>query len=252
MELREDAALAPPAHRTLADCDLSGADSWAAVAMWGRAKRDWLRQCLPFTNGVASHDTFGRVLALLNAAVFERCFIAWIRAVCGAFEGLQVALDGQTVGRSPASGQKTIHVLSAFAQSAFAHGLGLTLGQVKTAEKSNEITAIPELLDALLPKGCLVTIDAMGCQKAIAAKLIQPECDYALLVKNNRGGDRRRLRGGRPGRLRGCAHPCRRDRKGPWAPRDAAWRRHRRRDWPVRPAARLAGREDPDADRIQS
>lgn len=162
---------------------LSGADSWAAVAVWGRAKLDWLRQFLPFAQGVASHDTFGRVFALLDAAVFERCFIAWMRTVCGAFEGLQVALDGKTVRRSQTVGQKAIHVVSAFA-----HGLGLTLGQVKTAEKSNEITAIPELLDALLLKGCLVTIDAMGCQKAIAAKITQQDCDYALLVKNNQPG----------------------------------------------------------------
>lgn len=159
---------------------LSGADTWTAVVLWGRAKLDWLRQFLPFENGVASHDTFGRVFALLDAAVFEECFIAWMRSVCGAFEGLQVALDGKTVRRSKAAGGKAIHLVSAFA-----HGLGLTLGQVKTAEKSNEITAIPELLDALLLKGCLVTIDAMGCQKAIAAQIVRQECDYALMVKHN-------------------------------------------------------------------
>ena len=159
---------------------LSGADTWVSVALWGRAKLDWLRQFLPFTHGVASHDTFGRVFALLDAAVFEQCFIRWMRSVCGAFEGLPVALDGKAVRRSKSSGQKAIHRVSAFA-----HGLGLTLGQVKTAEKSNEITAIPELLDALLLKGCIVTIDAMGCQKAIAAKIIQQDCDYALMVKNN-------------------------------------------------------------------
>jgi predicted transposase YbfD/YdcC len=162
---------------------LSGADSWAGVAFWGQAKLSWLRQFLPFANGAASHDTFGRVFALLDAAVFERCFIAWMRSLCGAFEGLQVALDGKTVRRSKSPGQKAIHMVSAFA-----HDLGLTLGQVKTAEKSNEITAIPELLETLLLKGCIVTIDAMGCQKAIAAKIIQQESDYALLVKNNQPG----------------------------------------------------------------
>lgn len=162
---------------------LSGADTWVAVALWGQAKLDWLRQFLPFAQGVASHDTFGRVFALLDARVFERCFIGWMRTVCGAFDGLQVALDGKTVRRSQTAGQKAIHVVSAFA-----HDLGLTLGQVKTAEKSNEITAIPELLDALLLKGCLVTIDAMGCQKAIAAQIIAQESDYALMVKNNQPG----------------------------------------------------------------
>jgi predicted transposase YbfD/YdcC len=162
---------------------LSGADGWVGVVLWGRAKLDWLRQFLPFKNGVASHDTFGRVFALIDATKFEQCFIAWMRSVCGAFKGLQVAVDGKTVRRSKSSGQKAIHMVSAFA-----HGLGLTLGQVKTAEKSNEITAIPELLDALLLKGCIVTIDAMGCQKAIAAKIVEQESDYALMVKNNQPG----------------------------------------------------------------
>lgn len=162
---------------------LCGADSWTGVALWGQARLSWLRQFLPFANGVASHDTFGRVFALLDAAVFEQCFVAWMRSVCKAFNGLQVAVDGKTVRRSKSSGQKAIHLVSAFA-----HDLGLTLGQVKTAEKSNEITAIPELLDALLLKGCIVTIDAMGCQKAIAAKIVQQESDYALMVKNNQPG----------------------------------------------------------------
>jgi len=159
---------------------LCGADGWAGVALWGRAKLSWLRQFFPFENGIASHDTFGRVFALLDAAVFERCFIGWMRSVCQAFKGLQVALDGKTIRRSKSSGQKALHMVSAFA-----HDLGLTLGQVKTGEKSNEITAIPELLDALLLKGCIVTIDAMGCQRAIAAKIVQQESDYVLMVKNN-------------------------------------------------------------------
>ena len=159
---------------------LSGADTWVSVALWGQAKLHWLRQFLPFANGIAAHDTFGRVFSLLDASVFEACFVRWMQTVCGAFNGLHVAIDGTTVRRAKAVGQSAIHLVSAFA-----HGLGLTLGQVKTAEKSNEITAIPELLDALLLKGCLVTIDAMGCQKAMAAKIIQQESDYLLMVKNN-------------------------------------------------------------------
>jgi len=159
---------------------LSGADGWVGVALWGKAKLPWLRQFLPFENGTASHDTFGRVFALLDAAVFERCFIAWMTSVCGALQGLEVNIDGKTVRRSKSPGGKAIHMVSAFANR-----LGLTLGQVKTAEKSNEITAIPELLDALLLKGCIVTIDAMGCQTAIAAKIIEKESDYVLAVKNN-------------------------------------------------------------------
>lgn len=133
---------------------ISGADNWVAVTVWGRAKLDWLRQFLPFENGIASHDTFGRVFALLDSVVFERCFLSWMRSLCGAFEGLQIALDGKTIRRSQTAGQKAIHVVSVFS-----HQLGVTLGQIKTAEKSNEIIAIPELLDALLLKGCLVTID---------------------------------------------------------------------------------------------
>jgi len=159
---------------------LSGADGWVSVALWGRTKLDWLRQFLPFENGTASPDTFGRVFALLDAAVFERCFIAWMTSVCGALQGLEVNIDGKTLRRSKSPGGKAIHLVSAYA-----NGLGLTLGQVKTAEKSNEITAIPELLDALLLKGCTVTIDAVGCQTAIVAKIIEKECDYVLPVKNN-------------------------------------------------------------------
>ena len=159
---------------------LSGADGWAAVALWGQAKLSWLRQFLPFENGVASHDTFGRVFAMLDSVMFERCFITWMTSVCGAFQGLEINIDGKTVRRSKSAGGKAIHMVSAYA-----HSLGLTLGQVKTAEKSNEITAIPELLDALLLKGCIVTIDAMGCQKAIAAKIVEKESDYVLAVKNN-------------------------------------------------------------------
>jgi predicted transposase YbfD/YdcC len=158
---------------------LSGADNWVDVADWGKLKLEWLRRFLPFENGTASHDTFGRVFALLDAAVFEACFIAWMVSLCPALKGV-VAVDGKTIRRSHGKGQKAIHVVSAYA-----HSLGLTLGQVKTSEKSNEMTAIPELLDALLLKGCLVTIDAMGCQKAIAAKIIEREADYLLMVKNN-------------------------------------------------------------------
>jgi len=159
---------------------LSGADGWVDVADWGQAKLGWLRRFLPFENGVAAHDTFGRVFALLDAEAFEACFIAWMGSVCGALAGLEIAIDGKTVRRSQASGQKAIHLVSAYA-----HRLGVALGQVKTAEKSNEITAIPGLLDALLLEGCIVTIDAMGCQREIAAKVVERGADHLLMVKNN-------------------------------------------------------------------
>jgi predicted transposase YbfD/YdcC len=158
---------------------LSGADTWVDVAEWGRTKLAWLRRFLPFENGTASHDPLGRVFALLDAAVFEACFIAWRVSWCPALKDV-VAVDGKTVRRSHGQGQKAIHVVSASA-----HSLGSTLGPVKTSEKSNEITAIPELLDALLLQGGLVTIDAMGGQKAIAAKIIEREADDRLMVKNN-------------------------------------------------------------------
>jgi predicted transposase YbfD/YdcC len=159
---------------------LSGADGWAGVALWGEAKLPWLRQFLPFENGVASHDTFGRVFALLDAAQFEERFIAWMSTVCGALRGVCVAIDGKTARRSKTAGGKALHLVSAYA-----HELGLTLGQVKTAKKSNEITAIPELLEALLLKGGIVTIDALGCQKTIVATIREQESDYVLSVKNN-------------------------------------------------------------------
>ena len=117
---------------------------------------------------------------MLDAAVFECCFIDWMRSLCSAFNGLRIALDGKTVRRSKSGGQKAIHRVSAFA-----HELGVTLGQVKTAEKSNEITAIPELLNARLLEGCIVTIDALGCQKAIAKMIVEQQSDYVLMVKNN-------------------------------------------------------------------
>ena len=158
---------------------LCGADNWVDVAEFGEAKLEWLRRILPFENGVAAHDTFGRVFALLDAAAFEGSFIAWMSSLCPALSGV-APVDGKTVRRSHGAGRKAIHVVSAFA-----HGLGVALGQVEAAEKSNEITAIPELLDALLLKGCLVTIDAMGCQKAIARKILAKEADYALMVKNS-------------------------------------------------------------------
>ena len=106
---------------------LSGADTWVIIALWGRAKLDWPRQFLPFANGIAAHDTFGRVFSLLDANRCEACLVRWRRAVCGAFEGLQVAIDGKTLRRAKTAGESAIHLVSAFAQ-----GLGLTLGPCLT------------------------------------------------------------------------------------------------------------------------
>ena len=159
---------------------LSGADSWVAIQTWGEAKLDWLRSHMPLQHGIPSHDTFGRVFAALNPRQFEACFIRWMRHLCPALTDQVVAIDGKTVRGSHQAGQRAIHLVSAYGT-----GLGVVLGQVRTAEKSNEITAIPELLDALLLKGAIVTIDAMGCRSAIARRIVAAEADYVLAVKDN-------------------------------------------------------------------
>lgn len=161
---------------------LCGAEDWEAIAAWGRVKQDWLRKYLPLKNGIPSHDTFGRVFAALDANEFEKCFLRWMQGVLGTLSDTVVAIDGKTVrgsGNKPL-GKRAIHMVSAFAS---AHGL--VLGQLKTEEKSNEITAVPELLDALAIKGCIVTADAMSCQKEIVSKVIAKEGDYVIAVKGN-------------------------------------------------------------------
>jgi predicted transposase YbfD/YdcC len=159
---------------------LSGADSWVGIATWGEAKIEWLRQYLTLANGVPSHDTFGRVFAMLDAKHFEACFVRWVGGLCRGLEGKVVAIDGKTVRRSHRLGQGAIHLVSAYCGA-----LRVSLGQVKTEAKSNEITAIPALLEALLLKGAVVTIDAMGCQEGIAQKIVQGGADYVLAVKDN-------------------------------------------------------------------
>ena len=160
---------------------ICGADDWVSIAEFGEAKEDWFRGFLELPNGIPSHDTFGRTFALLSPAAFQESFTSWIRSLTGVFEGL-IAIDGKTLRRSHdrRAGKAAIHMVSAWASEC-----GLVLGQVKTDEKSNEITAIPELLRALSVKGCLVTIDAMGCQKAIAKQIIDQGGDYLLALKGN-------------------------------------------------------------------
>lgn len=162
---------------------LSGAESWTAVVEWSEMKLDWLRQHLPFTNGIASHDTFGRVFSLLDASQFETCFTRWAGALCPTLAGHHIAIDGKCVRGSHDGARSAIHLVSAWCSSK-----GLTLGQVRTADKSNEITAIPELLGALEVRGAVVTIDAMGCQRGIAAQIVERGADYVLAVKDNQPG----------------------------------------------------------------
>ena len=142
---------------------LAGADSFVDIARFGRMKLAFLRRFRPFLDGTPSHDHLGDIFAALDAEPFQRCFVAWAASVTGIPAGV-VAIDGKTVRRSGGkAGKGAIHMVSAFAA-----GQRLVLGQVKVAEKSNEITAIPKLLDMLAVEGAIITIDAMGCQRAIA------------------------------------------------------------------------------------
>lgn len=160
---------------------LSGAENCADMELWGKQKLPWLRGFLSLRNGIASHDTFSRVFRLLDPKQFETVFRSWVAGVVGALSGT-VAVDGKTVRGSHDGDTSAIHMVSAFATE-----LGLAVGQEKVVDKSNEITAIPELLTALHLKGCLVSIDAMGCQKEIARTIRQQQADYLLAVKGNQG-----------------------------------------------------------------
>ena len=161
---------------------VSGADGWQSIADFGRTKLGWLRQFLPFANGIPSADCLGWVMARLPARGFQGCFLEWTRSVAQRSDGEVVAIDGKQLRRSHdrRRGQRAIHLVSAWASAQ-----RLSLGQVATEAKSNEITAIPELLKLLELKGCIVTIDAMGCQTAIAAQIVAQGGDYVLAVKDN-------------------------------------------------------------------
>ena len=163
---------------------ICGADTWVAVEEFGNAKIDWVRTFLELPNGIPSHDTFGRVFALLDPEQFQRCFGSWIQAISQITDGEIVALDGKTLRRSHDGtlGKAAIHMVSAWASAN-----RLVLGQLKVDEKSNEITAIPELLRLLTLKGCIVTIDAMGCQTEIAQVIVDEGADYVLALKGNQG-----------------------------------------------------------------
>lgn len=161
---------------------ICGADGFVAIEQFGKAKEDWLRTFLPLENGIPSHDTLGRVFSLLDPKAFTERFMAWVGTVAKLTAGEVVAIDGKTVRRSMdgAGDRGPIHLVAAWAAQN-----RLVLGQVRTSEKSNEITAIPELLEVLDLVGCIVTIDAMGCQKSIAAKIIERGGDYMLQLKQN-------------------------------------------------------------------
>jgi predicted transposase YbfD/YdcC len=161
---------------------ICGAEGWTGVETFGRAKESWLRQFLELPNGIPTHDTFGRVFASLNAEAFQQGFARWVEHVFQVTQGQVIAIDGKTVRRSHdrSIGKEAIHLVSAWASVN-----GLVLGQRKVETKSNEITAIPELLRLLDVSGCLVTIDALGCQKKIAQAIRDAKADYLLRVKDN-------------------------------------------------------------------
>ncbi len=163
---------------------LCGADGWVDVAEFGRAKEDWFRQFLTLPQGIPSHDTFGRVFGLLDPHAFESCFRRWVAAIRDLIPGQVIAIDGKTLRRSHdrGAGLAALHLVSAWATAN-----QVVLGQVATEAKSNEITAIPQLLALLHLKGCIVTIDAMGCQTKIAAQIDDQGGDYVLALKGNQG-----------------------------------------------------------------
>lgn len=169
---------------TIALCGvLCGAESWVEIEHFGNAKRDWLAQFLELPHGIPSHDTFGRVFAYLDPDQFEGCFVSWVQALLQPASNAQIAIDGKTLRRSHdrVQGRGPLHLVSAWAEHA-----RLVLGQLATAADSNEITAIPQLLDLLELDGCTVTIDAIGCQTAIADQIIADGGDYVLALKANR------------------------------------------------------------------
>ena len=163
---------------------ICGADNWVEIAEFGQAKADWLRGFLALPNGIPSHDTLGRVFSRLDPEQFQAGFLDWVRSISELTQGEVVAIDGKTLRGSGdrGSGRRPLHLVSAWASAN-----RLTLGQVKTAAKSNEITAIPQLLARLDLRGCLVTLDTMGCQKSIARQIVASEADYLLAVKSNPG-----------------------------------------------------------------
>ena len=162
---------------------ICGSETWNDIENYGNSKESWLRNHLQLPNGIPSHDTFNRFFSALDPEKFEEAFLLWVKAVSELTNGDVISIDGKTIRGSRESGSKrAIHIVSAWSNAN-----QLSLGQVKVDEKSNEITAIPKLLEVLAVKGCLITIDAMGCQRDIARKIIEKEADYLLAVKGNQG-----------------------------------------------------------------
>ena len=163
---------------------ICGADDWVAMERFGNAKLSWFSGFLELPNGIPSHDTFGRVFMALDPAEFQCCFISWVGALSELLRGQVIAVDGKALRHSydNTGGKAAIYMVSAWASQNH-----MVLGQVKVDEKSNEITAIPKLLRLLDLRGCIVTLDAMGCQKEIADVIVERQGAYVLAVKGNQG-----------------------------------------------------------------
>lgn len=164
---------------------VANADGPTGIALWAKLNQDWLKQHLTLENGIPSRDTFRRFLSLVRPAAFQRCFAAWLASLVGDTKIKLLSIDGKTLRRSHDKKHKLgpLHLVSVWASEQ-----GLTLGQVATSEKSNEITAIPQVLEIVDVRGAIVTIDAMGCQRAIAKQIIDQGGDYLLPVKGNQHG----------------------------------------------------------------
>jgi predicted transposase YbfD/YdcC len=163
---------------------ICGAEDWEDMAEFGLAKQEWFSTFLELKNGIPSHDTFRRVFILLDTDELKVSFLEWIRSAVSLSGGSLVSIDGKNLrgSKSPANGKKALNIVSAWASEQ-----SVVLGQVKCQEKSNEITAIPELLQLLELKGCIVTIDAIGCQKEIVKQIVAKEANYVISLKGNQG-----------------------------------------------------------------
>ena len=159
---------------------MCGCTDWEEIAEFGRARLAVLRNHMKLLNGIPSHDTFRRVMGMVDPKALETCYWAWVRSILPNMDTDVISIDGKSVRGSGKPGLKPIHLVSAWSMRA-----GITLAQLRTAEKSNEITAIPDLLDLMNIEGCIVTTDAMGCQTEIAQKIVEKGGDYVLACKDN-------------------------------------------------------------------
>ncbi|MGF1486941.1 MAG: ISAs1 family transposase [Prochloraceae cyanobacterium] len=164
---------------------ICGADGWSDIELFGKSKYKWLKKFLELPNGIPSHDTLSRVFSLIDPEELQKCFLDWVSSISRITFGEVIAIDGKTLRHSydRSNDKAAIHMVSAWSATN-----GLILGQLKVDKKSNEITAIPELLQVLSLTGALVTIDAIGCQKKIAQKIIDKGADYLITLKKNQGG----------------------------------------------------------------